>query len=355
MIKNRPALLTSDEAYCTRPSLPYAIDWSPIPDLVRASTADLGGIQPTTGAMFQAAGGAISDLPSEGEVEMFRARDARFQMVSVVASLVAVGEIDGQLLTTPFALTLVPASKRGELELVDIETVSRLDIAAIAREAEAFYTNFDPFTGEWGLYGLRTPGLVAGKGFLDEIGIVVDAFYLAIGYDPNDVLAPDIGLPEGARERYARHRRDLLFKPFSAIEARRVWGAGSPIELFLLQELARRELHPQMQMLIMDDGSTFPSLYNLWGDLDFRFSRGLISEVDMFFPDERVAIFCDGGNFHRGKRRRKDEAINAKLEALGIAAVRLKGSLIVNDLGNAADLTLKVPSVNPTHLTALQL
>lgn len=290
--------------------------------------------------MFQAAGGTISDLPTEGEVEMFRAQDARFQMVSVVASLVAVGETDDHLLTTPFALTLVPASKRGELELVDIDAVARLDISAIARRAEAFYMNFDPFTGEWGLYGLKTPSLVAGKGFLDEIGIVVDAFYLSIEYDRNDVLAPDIGLPEGARERYARHRRDLICKPFRAIVARRVWGAGSPIELFLLQELARRDLHPQIQILIMDDGSTFPSLYNLWGDLDFRFSRGLISEVDMFFPDEKVAIFCDGGNFHRGKRRRKDEAINAKLEALGFAAVRLKGSLIVNDLGHAADFVV---------------
>jgi hypothetical protein len=338
MIDGRPALLTSDESYCTRPPLPYAIDWSPVPDLVRASTADLGGIQPTTKAMFNAAGGTITDVPTEGEVEMFRARGTRFQIVSVVASLVAVGELDGRLLTTPFALSLVPASKRGDLELVDVETAARLNITSIAREAEAFYTNFDPFTGESGLYGLKTPGLVAGKGFLDEIGVVVDAFYLATEYDPTDVLAPDIGLPEGARERYAKHRRDLLFKPFRRIEARRIWGADSPIELFLLQELARRGLHPQLQMLIMEDGSTFPSLYNLWGDLDFRYSRGLISEVDMFFPDERVAVFCDGGNFHRGKRRRKDELINAKLEVLGIAPVRLKGSLIVRDLGRAADL-----------------
>jgi hypothetical protein len=338
MIKNRPALLTSDETYSKRPPLPYAIDWSSVPDLIRASTADLGGIQPTTKAMVEAGSGVITDVPSQGVVDMFRAHGTCFQMVSVVASLVAVGEQDGHLLTTPFALTLMPASKRGQLEVVDIETVAHLDIAAIAREAHGFYTNFDPFTGEWGLYGLKTPELVAGKGFLDEIGLVVDAFYLATEYDPNDVLAPDIGLPDGARERFARHRRDLLFKPFRRIEARRVWGAGSPIELFLLQELARRRLRPQLQMLIMDDGSTFPSLYHLWGDIDFRYSRGLVSEVDMYFPHERVAVFCDGGNFHRGKRRRKDEAINAKLEELGISVVRLKGSLIVGDLGRAADL-----------------
>ena len=201
MIENRPLLLTSDDAYCTRRPLPYAVDWSSVPDLVRASTADLGGIQPTTRSMFDAAGGTITDVPTKGEVAMFRTRGTRFQAISVVASLVAAGEIDGHLLTTPFALTLLPASKRGKLETVDIETAAHLDISAAAREAEAFYTDFDPFTGEWGLYGMKTPQLLEGKGFLDEIGIVVDAFYLATEYDPEDVLAPDIGLPAGARER----------------------------------------------------------------------------------------------------------------------------------------------------------
>jgi hypothetical protein len=340
MIENRPELLTSDKAYCTRPLLPYAIDWSLVPDHVRHSIADLGGIQPITKAMFSAAGGTITDVPSDGEVELFRARGTCFQMVSVIASLIAVGECDGNLLATPFALTLLPASKRGELTVVDIESAARLEVAAIARKAEAFYTNFDPFTGGWGLYCGNLSGLIPGEGFLDEIGIVVDAFYLATEYDPDEVLAPDIGLPESARERYTRYRQNLLFKPFRKIEARRVWGAGSPIELFLLQELARRELHPQLQMLIMDDGSTFPSLYDLWGDLNFRYAQGLISEVDMFFPVERVAVFCDGSNFHRGKKGKKDEAINAKLEKLGIAVVRLKGSFIVRDLSNAADLVV---------------
>ncbi len=93
-------------------------------------------------------------------------------------------------------------------------------------------------------------------------------------------------------------------------------------------------------MLVMDDGSTFPSLYHLWDERDSRYSRGLISEVDMFFPEERVAVFCDGANFHRGKRRRKDDAINAKLMELSITVVRLTGSLIVRDLGKAVDLVV---------------
>jgi hypothetical protein len=292
--------------------------------------------------MAAAAGGDLVDQPSEGEVALFQKLGTQFQIVSVVASMVAVGRREERLVVTPFALTLMPAQKRGVIDVVSIDKVAKVDISRIAREAEAFYTGFDPFSGEWDLYGLQTPELVAGPGFLDEIGLVVDAFYLATSFDPDDVLAPDIGLPAGKNwERYARHRRELLFKPFQRVEARRVWGVESPIELFLVQELARRGVHPQLQMLITDDGRTFPSLYHLWGDIDFRYGGGLVTEADLFFPEQRVAVFCDGGRFHRGKKRKKDLAINAKLQDLGITPLRIKGRIIVQDLGSAADLVMQ--------------
>lgn len=339
MIRNRPAHLLADPAYRVRPPLPYLIDWSTVPDLVRRSTADLGGIQPVTRAMCEAAGGTLHDQPSEGEVALFRNQGTQFQMVSVVASLVAVEQRHDVLVAKPIALSLMPAQKRGKLEICSVETAAKLDITRIAREAQAVYSGYDPFTGAYGMYALGAPDIVVGPGFLDEIGLVVDAFFLATTFDAGDVLAPDIGMPAGdAAARYARYRRDLLFKPFKRVEARRVWGAESPIELFVIQELARRGLHPQLQMLIMEDGSAYPSFYHLWGDLEFRYSKGPLTEVDLYFPEERLAVFCDGGNFHRGKKRKKDEAINERLRELGIEPLRLRGQLIVNDLARAADL-----------------
>ena len=59
------------------------------------------------------------------------------------------------------------------------------------------------------------------------------------------------------------------------IEARRVWGAETPIEMFVIQALAKEKLFPACQMLIMRDGATFPSWYHLWNDLEFRHTDGL--------------------------------------------------------------------------------
>jgi hypothetical protein len=137
------------------------------------------------------------------------------------------------------------------------------------------------------------------------------------------------------KARHEKHRRKLLFTPFKKVEARRVWGAETPIELFLIQALAKDTLFPENQMLIMEDGAIFPSLYHLWQDVEFRHSDGLITEADLYFPVKRVAVFCDGTHHSRGKQKAKDAAINAKLEAVGIRAVRIPGSEIKFELDKA--------------------
>ena len=94
----------------------------------------------------------------------------------------------------------------------------------------------------------------------------------------------------------AKFRTSATSARQSRHEARRVWGAETPIELFVIQALAKEKLFPACQMLVMDDGATFPSLYHLWSDVEFRHSDGLVTEADLFFPAERVAVFCDGGH-----------------------------------------------------------
>ncbi|RVT93442.1 hypothetical protein [Sphingomonas crocodyli] len=337
MIANRPSHLLADPTYSIRPALPYRVDWSPVPAFVRRSIFELGGIQPITKSMVTAAGGTLHDTPSEGEVALFREANIEFQMIFIVASLVAkAGEGEG-FGTTPFALSLLPASKRGEIQTAPIDLVEKLTLAYDPANPP-LYARFDPFEGSYGLFGINTPGLAGGKGHLDELGLVIGQFWLATSFDHDEVLQPDIGLPPGdAWRRYAKNRQKLLFTPFKKLEPRRIWGADSPIELFLLQELARRGHHPQLQMLIMENGGTYPSFYNLWGDLDFRYSHAAVTEADLYFPEQRIAVFCDGGRFHSGGKKKKDEAISEKLRGFGITPVRIDGRTIVNDLAGAAN------------------
>lgn len=341
MIKHRPAWLLADPHYVDGLKPPYRIDWRAVPELVHASTVDLGGIQPVTKAMFGAAGGNISDKPSKGEVALFRERGTTFQMISVIASTIPVAHEDGVSTVTPFALSLLPASKRGAVSNVSIDFIVAMECGEVLREMEPGYVGYDPFAGDWGMYGPL--GLIAGHGkrLLDEVGIVIGTFFLATDFDPEDVTMIDVGMAtKKLTQKYRRKRMELLFRSFERVEARRIWGAETPIELFLMQGLARNGIFGVPQMLIMDDGGLFPSWYHFWQDLELRNAPGLISEVDLYFADERVAVFCDGAHHKRAKRQAKDAAIDAKLARLGIRAVRVSSDAINRDLEGAGELVL---------------
>lgn len=336
MIKDRPAALLGDDDYGTLPKPPLRLDWTAIPELIRVSMLDLGGVQPLTKAMADAAGGQLFDKPSEGEIKLFRERGTKFQMISVVVTCVAAGRSDDALSVRPVAINLIPASKRNAVQEVDIDAIAALDVDKWL-STEPAYTGYDPFSGEWSLYG-NIPGYLDGEraGYLDEIGIVTDQFFLATDYSKDTVLAMDVKMPtEKMRGKYENYRSRLLFAPFSNVSTRRVWGVETPIELFMAQAMAKAGHFPLSQMLLMRDGLAFPSWYHLWGDVEFRHTDGLVTEADFFFPDEKIAVFCDGALHTRKKQREKDEKINAKLDAAGIKAVRIPGSEINFDLDKA--------------------
>ena len=232
----------------------------------------------------------------------------------------------------PFALTLMPASKRGSVTHCTIDLVEKLDLTGLLK-IEPAYIGYDPFSDVCGMYGslgvlLRS---APATGFLDEIGLVIGHFFLAASFEADDVLMRDVGMPSKELERkYRKHRSRLLFTPFRRVEARRIWGAESPIELFLIQELARRGQFPQLQILIMEGGAAFPSWYHLWKDLEFRHAPGLITEADLYFPEHRVAVFCNSARHHsRRKQREKDLAINERLQGVGIRPVCITGRMIM--------------------------
>lgn len=342
MIKDRPAHLLADPDYCNRPAAPYAMDWSAVPELIRASIMDLGGIQPVTKSMITVAGGTIFDNPTEAEIAYFRERGTTFQMVSIIASVVDGGVVDGVQQVRPFALSLMPTSKRGKVDTVTIDHVALLKGGENWQAAEPCYSGYDPFEGGDYMYGLASVLLSGRRGFLDEVGLVVGTFFVASDYVPEEVLAINIGLPGGkATEKYRRKRSELLFSQFATTNARRVWGVETPIELFLMQELARHGLYPQPQILVMRDGGLFPSWYNLWQDMDFRHTPETLTEIDLYFPEQRLAVFCDGSHHDRRTQKLKDQRITDALAAMGIRSVRIEGRIINGDLGYAGRLVIE--------------
>lgn len=344
MIRNRPQHLLADAAYSTLVPPPYKLDWSSTPRLINFSLLALGGIQPLTGAMAEAADGLLSDTPTEGEVELFRSKGSEFQLISVVANSIVTGNEDGVPVLKPYSVTILPASKRGKVTHSTIDVVAAL-AGTSAVNMDSAYLGYDPFVGEWTLRG--EVGLVIGSearpGFMDEVGLVTDYYFLATDFDPSDVAMVPLDLEnEELRRRYFKHRMKLLFTPFERVQARRVWGVETAIELFLLQELARRGRYPQPQVMILKNGSTFGSFYELWSDLEAHGTNGLITEADLFFPDEKVAVFCDGAHHQRQRQREKDDAIVAALEGVGIRSVRIPSREILRNLPEAADRVTEI-------------
>jgi hypothetical protein len=267
MIKDRPAHLLAQNDYGRLPAAPFSVRFAALPELLRASLGPLGGIQPVTRAMMRAANKELHDIPCETEIELFREAETEFQMVSVVLNLAHLNTGGQAPEAVPYAMTLIPASKRGNVDQRGIDAIAKLDVQKFLRETEPCYTGFDPFSGEWSLFAPLSTliGENSYNGYLDELGMVVEQYFLATQYDPGDVLEVALGFANPkAEDKYKKHRARLLYAPFGKMAARRVWGAESPIELFLFQELLRRGVAPTLQMLIYDDGSIQPSLYHLW-------------------------------------------------------------------------------------------
>lgn len=340
MIKNRPAALEARPDYRKLPTKPFALSWEWVPELVNASLVPLSGIQPITGKMTQLVGDVLRDEPSDAEVEYFRSVGAVFQPVLLVMNLAAIFGSDETLEGIPYAISAIPMSKRGVVTTVTIDSVKAHRGGAAFAEADWAYSGFDPFVGEWSTFSIAGTilDMKGGKGYVDELGAIVGMYYLWTGFDREDVLEVDQWLPDAAsRKRFLRNRIKTIYQPFKQVEVRRIWGAQTPIELFLYQELLFRGLRPALQQLVFPDGRTYPSLYDSHADIETRHELQLLTEIDLYFPAERLAVFCDGAHHGRGKQAERDAKVDARLAEFGITSVRASGKLIIEDLSSAAD------------------
>src|SRR3979411_1377514 len=129
--------------------------------------------------------GNLLDMPSEAEVAMFKEAGTEFQLISVIVGLAHLGMRDGVALAMPYALSLIPASKRGAVTHSSIDLVAKLDIQKIIAETELCYAGLNAFTGDWSMHGPLS--IFTGDNpydcFFDELGLVIGQYWLATKYN----------------------------------------------------------------------------------------------------------------------------------------------------------------------------
>jgi hypothetical protein len=308
-----------------------------IPELIKLSLFPLRHVEPMTIDALEFTGEYLEDNPTDEEISYYTKIGAEFQLVFVVINSIFAGVRDGVSHLLPFSLSLVPASKRGNVEVSKAGFVAAMRGITMFEEGAA-YLGLDPFSGEWALFSQA--GLIAEMGathaLTDELGLVYDYFFLRVGLDSSSITQPAVGIPESRLRQYLRHRSKLLYTPFEKVAARRIWGVENALELFVYQEFQRQEMPcPVPQALLFDDGTWQPALYHAWEAFDDAPDAGLISEADFLFPDRRIAVFCDGATHNRARIRERDRRIDAALGDLGFRSIRLSSKRILANVEEA--------------------
>ncbi len=335
MIRNRPRTHFSLPHYQGLPPLPYQLDMSAIPEAIRLSLLPLRYIEPLGLDVIDCTGEFIEKVAEEAELSFYKEANTKFQIILVVINSIFSGREGEVSKLLPYSISLIPASKRGNVELVTARSIENLQGASFFDDGAA-YIGLDPFSGEWSLFSQL--GLIADLGsksaITDELGLVYDYFFLRTDCATENIAqAIAIDMPEARLTRYLRHRAKLLYTPFDRLTARQIWGVENALELFVYQEFQRQDLpHSIPQALIFNDGSYQPSLYHVWEVYERNTELGLISECDFFFPEAMVAVFCDGATHNRARIKERDVGIDRALLKLGIRSIRLKSRDILQDV-----------------------
>jgi hypothetical protein len=322
------------------PPRPFDAAWEDIPEIVRVSLEPLSGIQPITKQMADRAGGVLRTKPSDAEIEFFQQQGTTFQMIKLVMIMAYWEEVDGAIRGTPSSIYAVPAIKRDKVQSVGINTVAQIADAFEGRVVEDVIMDFDPFSGKHGGTILNGDYVHWAREKIDlsDIGFVFKRYFLAESFDREDLLEFDNFIPESSRKNYRKNRVKKLYTPFKQWKSRQIWGLESDIERFMLQELRSRGLRPELQWIIYKTGECFPSMWDVYRDVEFRHGVDTLTSADLFFPKERIAVFCDGSKHHKKEKdRRKDELINTRLEEMSIVPIRVTGREIRENLKSAGD------------------
>jgi len=357
MIVNRPKYLEDIPFYKALPdNIDIGIDFTGLPPLFNLDLHQLNGLQPLVKSRFdfikrngefddhEATITFVNPLPEE--LEYYRQKGTTsFQMINIVLNLCNYKQTESSTLTgMPYSVSILPASKRGQIDPWDIEFIKLFDLEKDFQGGDIF-SDFDPFNGWYsGFYGSYSALSGTLKNYTDTIGFIWGSYLLCESFDNKEVIMlEDRTAPSSLKSKFKKYRTKLYFEPFKDIKPRKIWGLDSPIELFLLHGLLKNNLKPDIQTLIFRNGQVFPNYHDMVRDQKWITEDKLITSADFYFPNQKVAIFCDGKEFHSTTDQiARDNKINDSLADIGIKTLRFTGDQINNDLENVIDSVEKI-------------
>lgn len=341
LIKNRPKELLKSEFYTELPKIPTRFEYGSLPSYLNIDLFQLFGIAPKTMDLIENTQPCFYTNPSKKEVEYYKNKGTNFQAINVVANVHTFKKDRDVAIAYPYSISLIAGQKRGKPDECSIEFLDQINLEEIDFSSNC-YTDYSPFKevseGFYAPIGMFS----ASESYTDTIGFILETFFLPTDIELDKALinGPQ-NLDKNIRDKYDKYRIKRYFKPFTDIKPRRIWGCDSPIELFLIQGLAQKDLFPTIQTLIFENGEVHDNFFHMIENKVFIKGNELITDVDIFFPKEKLAIFCDSTKYHRGtKAKEKDRRISEKLAELGIKSMRLQGKEIVKDLNSSIEKIL---------------
>ncbi|WP_290500860.1 hypothetical protein [Alcanivorax sp.] len=327
-IENRPKELENLPFYKNLPLMPIRIDVEgAIGDFLNYDIFQLDGVQPLEKRHVEANNGLIGVNASQESIEIYKKERVNFQLIYVVINAYGFRDENGELVGKPYRISLMPASKRGAISSVPPEWVENIDLERMGGVPK-LYKGFNPFRGAFGLHMLGMHDYSDIES--DMLGFVHSVYALADKFEHSEVLLPGIPKLQGhgqVLKDYKKYRNNWYFKSFRKLKPKKIWGCDSPIELFLLHAMDSIGLNPELQTIICEDGFTVPGFHKLWENLKSRKRLKSITDADFYFPDKRLAVFCDSVAHHSSpEAKKKDREIDEKLNKIGIQSLRICGT-----------------------------
>ena len=351
MITNRPKYLEDKIKFYKKFPKGYNLDadYHKLPPLLNLDFHTLNGILPLTKSRFDfigengnvdgKEGKVIFTNPLAEEYEYYESIGvSEFQALQIVMNFYVFEEIENNgLKGFPYSISLVPMEKNKQIDTWNIDLLKNFDLEQLCQEGGYVYSDFNPFQGWYDRYvsHFSVFSNIENKVYSDCIGFVWGMYFLSYKFDKKEVqIIENQVYSKQINAKYRKFKTDLYFKSFKDTKPRRIWGCDSPIELFVLQGLYLKNIFPEIQMCFYKNGEIFPNYYKMQESEYWIGQEQLITSADFYFPDKKVAIFCDGKEFHNSE---KDKIINKKLNDIDINVLRFTGKEINDNLSKVLD------------------